>query len=57
MPEPTGCAIAVMTWWEKISRVIFTSESAAKVCMAMDASCEAFRYLLAFFGSIFLQEQ
>ena len=40
MPDNNICETYVLTWWERISALIFNDESAAFMCNAIDPECE-----------------
>lgn len=39
MPEPAGCTVGVLTWWEKIAALIYSEKAANMICSIMDPSC------------------
>ena len=40
LPEPAGCSVGVLTWWQPMSQVIFSPESDAQICQALEPACE-----------------
>ena len=40
MPEPAGCMVGVLSWWEKIAKIIFSDLAAGYVCYGMNQECD-----------------
>ena len=40
MPEPAGCTVGVLSWWEKIAKIIFSELAAGYVCYGMNQECD-----------------
>ena len=39
MPDPTGCLIGVISWWDKIAKIIFSKRAAYYVCKGINNDC------------------
>ena len=39
MPDPTGCLIGVISWWDKIAKIIFSEKAAYYVCNGINNDC------------------
>ena len=40
MPEYAGCTVGVLSWWEKIAKIIFSELAAGYVCYGMNQECD-----------------
>ena len=48
MPEPAGCSVGVLSWWEMIAKIIFSDGAAYFVCKGINSECDlpSTRYVL-----------
>ena len=40
MPEPAGCSVGVLSWWERIAKIIFSDGAAYFVCKGINSECD-----------------
>ena len=40
MPEPAGCSVGVLSWWEKIAKLIWSDEATYFVCNSINSACD-----------------
>lgn len=41
LPDVDGCRMGVLTWWERISNILFNHDASARICHQIDSSCTA----------------
>ena len=40
MPEPAGCSVGVLSWWDKIAKLIWSDEATYFVCNSINTACD-----------------
>ena len=39
MPEPAGCSVGVLSWWEQIGNIIFSEGATFYICSGINNDC------------------